>query len=400
MTDWSGKTWPFLGGFILSVNLYLMPWLADSPRATDLGGALLGLWILVKLAQGRQPLHHLASAGLVALVPLIWLFFGILEGYAQTTVMTGRWLLAMPWAIALCLLQDDEKRQYNFAWGLLLGGLVNVLVIILQQLGFQSMLQMVGLSSSGANYTEFVSYQLRIPGLHGQHNASSAVTSLMIPVGFYLYFRRKIKLVWLLTSILGLLIALNLTSTRSPLVVTVATITFASIMARRFRLSILLGVFLLGIIGPLVVVYGPPGGWARWRNTEAMTSNATEREDSNWGALELSLDHPLGLGVARGHQLLEEKTGLRSTHNAFLQAALTWGIPFALLLIVGMAVAVIRGSGSEQAMTFLPSVLAFHMTGLFLFEEHLNNPTFIILTAWLVSTAFHRKFKTGKSPVG
>ncbi len=400
MTDRSGQAWPFLAGFFLSVNLYLMPGLASSPRATDLGGVLLGLWILARLVRGRQSMRHLAGVAAVALIPILWLFFSLLNGQLPTAVLTARWLLAVPWALALLLIPDHENRQYGFARGLLIGGLVNTLVIVLQQLGMQAQLQMIGLSSSGANYTEFVSHQLRIPGLHGQHNASSAVTSLMIPTGFFLYFRRRMGIAWLLGCILALLIALNLTSTRSPLVVTVATIGFASVRARRFKLSIALGVFLLGVIGPLVLVYGPPGGWSRWKDTQAMTSNATEREDSNWGALELSLDHPLGMGEVRGHELLAEKTGLPSTHDAFLQAALIWGLPFGLLLAAGVTAMIIRGSGQGRGVLFLPGLLAFHMAGLFMFEEHLNNPTFIILTLWLVALALQGGIRGGRSAPG
>ncbi len=398
MSNRAGKIWPFLAGYFLSVNLYLLPGLANSPRATDLGGALLGLWVLAKLVRGRQPLSHLGSVAVISIVPIIWLFFSLLNGQPQTAILTCRWLLAGPWALALLLIPAEEDRQYGFARGLLVGGLVNTLVIVLQQLGMQSLLQMIGLSSSGANYTEYVSHQLRIPGLHGQHNASSAVTSLMIPAGFFLYFRRRLHAALLLACILALLVALNLTSTRSPLVVTVVTIAFASLRARRYRLSIALGIFLLGIIGPLVLVYGPPGGWSRWKDTQALTSNATEREDSNLGALALILDHPLGMGEVRGHELLTEKTGLPSTHDAFLQAGLIWGLPFGLLLASGMMMIIIRGSGKGPGVYFLPGLLAFHMAGLFLFEEHLNNPTFIILTTWLVALALQQGFTSGRSP--
>lgn len=392
------KFWPFLAGFILSVNLYIVPFLATSPRATDLAGLVLGAWVVLRLAQGRQKPLPLAVVGLVTLVPVLWLFFSILIGDSPTTVLTARWLLAMPWALALFLVQDSKERQENFAWGLLIGGLVNVLVIILQWLGFESLLQMIGLSSSGANYSQFVSHQVRIPGLHGHHNASSSVISLLVPAGFFLYFRHRINLMTLLGSMLALAVALHLTSTRSPLLVTIVTVVFATALARRVRLSVLLGTVMLAILVPLVVVYGPPGGWARWKNTEALVSNASERGDSGWGAVELCVEHPLGMGVTQGHILLTEKTGIRATHNAFLQAALVWGLPFGLLILGGMLGVVMAGIDGEKAGYFLPSLLAFHLCGLFMFEEHLNNPTFIILTAWLVALAIYRVLRTEKFP--
>ena len=395
MTIKNEKLFPFLVGFFLTVNLYLAPFLATSPRATDLGGLLLGCWVLIRLASGQQRPQPLATVGLVALVPIIWLFFSLLNGDSPTAVLTARWILAVPWALALLVIIREDHSLEMLAWGLVIGCLVNVLVIILQWLGFESLLQLIGMSSSGANYTQFVSHQVRIPGLHGHHNASSSVISLLVPAAFFLYFRHKMKLSLLLGGLLGLLIALHLTSTRSPLLVSISTILFASAMARKMRQSILIGTVLLGFLVPLVAVYGPPGGWARWKNTEALISNASERADSALGALSLSVDNPQGLGITQGHIQLVEKTGIRATHNAFLQATLVWGIPFGILVTLGLILAVVRGFGGGNSGFFLPSLVAFHLCGLFMFEEHLNNPTFIVLTVWIIQVAWGRSGRTG-----
>jgi hypothetical protein len=392
------RLWPFLAGFLLTVNLYILPFLATSPRATDLSGLVLAAWVLWRLARGRQEPVSLATVGVVALVPVLWLFFSVLNGDPVTTVLTARWLLALPWALALILLQDDRARQESFAWGLVAGSLANVLVIILQWLGFEGLLQAVGLSSSGANYTQFVSHQVRIPGLHGHHNASSSVTSLLVPAGFFLYFRHRMNLTALLGCLLALAVALHLTSTRSPLLVTIVTVVLATAVARRLRLSFLLGTALLTFLIPLLLVYGPPGGWARWKNTEALISNATERQDSGLGALALSVEHPLGMGVTQGRILLSEKTGIRAAHNAFLQGALVWGLPFGLLLLAGMVAAVVAGLKGDPGGFFLPGLLAVHLCGLFMFEEHLNNPTFIILAAWLMAAGLSHRLRPGKYP--
>lgn len=395
------KLWPFLAGFILTANIYLLPFLATSPRATDLGSLVLGCWVLVRLAHGKQKAAPLALVGMVSLIPIIWMFFSLMGNDPATTVLTARWLLAMPWALALLFYMETDERQEMLAWGLIVGCLLNVLVVILQQLGFESILQMVGLSSQGANYQHYVSHQIRIPGLHGHHNASSSITSLIIPAAFFLYFRQKIKLNLLLGSLLGLMIVIHLTSTRSPIVVAVFSVIFVSALARRLRQSALIGIVLLSLMVPLIVVYGPPGGWTRWNNTEALISNATERADSGLGALQLCVDNPLGLGVSKGHIDLVSKTGIKATHNAFLQAALLWGLPFGLLVSVGVLLAVFRGfGGGIESSFFLPSLLAFHVAGLFMFEEHLNNPTFIILAAWLMALAFLRTLRNEKSPAG
>ena len=44
----------------------------------------------------------------------------------------------------------------------------------------------------------------------------------------------------------------------------------------------------------------------------------------------------------------------------------------------------------HRKFSFLLSLLAFHLAGLFLFEEHLNNPTFVVLASWLVAAVTWR----------
>jgi uncharacterized membrane protein YhaH (DUF805 family) len=391
---------PWLGGFLLSVNVYLMPQLDVSPRGTDLAAVLLGCWVVLLLTRGRLPAGPLAMAGVSALAPICWLFFGYLNGHMDTATIAFRLLLAVPWALALGLILDDEESLVAFARGLLVGGLVNVGVIILQWRGLEGILQMVGLSSSQANYHQYVAFTVRIPGLHGHHNASSAVASLLIPAGFYLYFKGKLKLPSLLGTLAAMLVALHLTSTRSPLIVGILTVVLASILARRLGRSVIIGFFLVSVLVPLVVVYGPPGGWARWKNTEALISNASEREESTLGAAVLSVAHPLGLGVKEGQKKLSEKTGIGATHNAFLQASLVFGMVFGLLVLWGVLSVVVRGIHGVDHPFFLPGLLAFHTAGLFMFEEHLNNPTFMILTIWFITLTARPALRTGKSPVG
>jgi len=54
---------------------------------------------------------------------------------------------------------------------------------------------------------------------------------------------------------------------------------------------------------------------------------------------------------------------------------------------VALVVTAVRGLGDGAGVSLLEGALAFHTAGVFMFEEHLNNPTFVILTAWFVVTA-------------
>jgi len=375
---------PWLAGFLLSVNLYLVPAMAGSPRMTDLCGLMLGLWAIWRLARGAVAAGQLALVGAALLLPVGWCFFGLLGGDMPTVTQSARWVLAAPWALALALIPEDEDRRRRFAWGLVIGGGVNVLVIVAQSLGFESVLRVFGLSSAGAAYHHWVGYVVRIPGLHGYHNASSAIISLLVPAGLYLYFRRQMPLWIFLAALGGMAIALHLTSTRSPIVVTIGTVMFAALTARRLGRVVVVGFVLLTVAVPLVMAYGPPGGWSRWKNVEAVSVNVRERVESTVGAAELTLEYPVGVGVTKGKEVLADKTGIAATHNAFLQAALFFGLPLSLLVMLGMGTSMFRALEGTDSPHFLMGLLSVHMIGLFMFEEHLNNATFVILALWCI----------------
>ena len=375
---------PWLAGFILAANLYLVPSLASSPRATDVASLGLGIWILLRLARGQQAILPLAVLALTALLPLGWVVASFLIDDGATLPQALRWLLAVPWAAALLVLLRDDDRKQSFAWGLVWGCAVNIGVFLLQIVGLESQLRMVGLSSSTSAYHHYVYHVIRLPGLHGHHNSSSSVVSLLAPITLYLYFRHRHSLLVPLAGLAGLLFVLNLTSTRGPLVVTVLTIGYAFVAARAFGRGVVIGTVLLALVVPLITVYGPPGGWSRWQDTTAMEVNIGERLDSYIGTVNLSIDHPQGLGVTRGKQMLYDHYGSQATHNAFLQAALFLGLPLGLLIALVLPLVAVRGLGGRDGPFFLEGLIACHLIGLFLFEEHLNNPTFVILTAWLL----------------
>ena len=376
---------PWLAGFLLAVNIYLIPPLAASPRALDLGAVVLAVWLLMALARGRVAMGPLALTLLAAVPPLVWLFFGMLGGDSDTVNQTARWVLAVPWALALLPILDDPDRRRRFAWGLMIGGGVNVGVILMQYAGLESLLNQLGLSPVDAAYHHYVGFTVRLPGLHGHHNSTASVVSLMVPAGIYLYDQRHCSLPVLLASWVGLALTAHLTSTRSPVIVVVLTVVYAAVAARRLSRIVLLGVVLTAIVAPLITVYGPPGGWSRWRNMEALAANAQERIDSNIGALVLITTNPQGLGVAEARLRLADATAIAATHNAFLQAGLFFGAALGLLAVLGMGAAALRGLAGPSHPAFLLGLLAFHSAGLFMFEEHLNNPTFVVICMWSIA---------------
>jgi O-antigen ligase len=213
------------------------------------------------------------------------------------------------------------------------------------------------------------------------------VISLIAPATFWLYLRDRGNILWPVTGLAAATAALHFTSSRSPLVMILLTAGLALSVAFTRRRALLLWSGLLLVAVPLLVFVGPPGGWVRWTDTGDTLVNVSDRLLSNLSTLDLALRHPFGMGVDGGRRALFEDTGIQATHNAWLQAALVFGIPLALAIAAGFLTDLLRIRRGWRSDAFWPGLLAFHLTGLFFFEEHLNNPTFVILAMWLVTEA-------------
>jgi O-antigen ligase len=175
-------------------------------------------------------------------------------------------------------------------------------------------------------------------------------------------------------------------------VVTVATVAVALVAARRAGRAAILAIVLAVIAIPAVVIIGPPGGKVRWSDSLSAGANVDERATSNRAALELIVENPFGLGVVRGQNKLIERSSISATHNAFLQAGLYIGLPMALILIVACCYQLWGLLHGVEHPTFWKALMAVHLIGLFLFEEHLNNPTFVILVSWMLALSAARAF--------
>lgn len=383
----SGSWWL---GFLVVVNLYLVPSSGSSPRVTDLLGALLAIWVLVRMHRRGVRALPLAAVAIANILPLVWFAVSILDGDRSTTILAARWLLAIPWAVALVELTRQRGEMEHFAWGLIAGCGVNVAVVAMQYVGFEMLLKPLGISRGDQDSLVWVGKQSRLPGLHRHYGASSAVTSLIVPAALWLYLRGRHGL-WLPAVALGgLAFTLHATFTRSPLVVAALTVFVALTAARHAGRSTTLTAAFAGVAIPALIIIGPPGGTLRWADMDAAEANALERFRSTWVGFTLGLENPWGLGEREARTQLGDQTSLSATHNAFVQVGMVFGLPLAILLLISLAYLIwgaLRGADTEG---YLLALLAVHLTGLFLFEEHLNNPTFLVLASFAIAAGADR----------
>jgi hypothetical protein len=248
----------------------------------------------------------------------------------------------------------------------------------------------LGLAAADSEISSYNRFFIRNPGMHGHANASAAVASLVLPVGLYLYYRGAARF-WLpVASLLLLLVSADVTSSRSPVIIAAVTFVAIALSSRRLVRSLTLAVLLGAVFVPVWLVMGPPGGEVRWTDTINMELNTSDRLASNRAALEIAGENVLGLGVQEGEAAMQRKMDNPATHNAFLQMAVVFGPGHALLLVLLLFSLAWHAVQGVMRPWGLESMLALHLCGLFFFEEHLNNPTFIVLVGWLATAAVAR----------
>jgi hypothetical protein len=377
---------PWLLGFALVANVYLLPGSAGSPRLTDALGLVLACWLIRRLAGRGVPGPPLAALAVLAVPVAVWTVLAATSGRSATMLLGARWLLAVPWGLALAEVAATPESRRRLAWGLWWGLAANVAVLVAQNFGLLDLTARLGLAARDSILTDLDQFW-RYPGMHGHANASGAVVSLLAPVSLYLYLAAGARL-W--TPVVGILLLLaggHITSSRAPLIIAVLVTLTCGAFSRRPVTTLRIGAALGAVVLPLLLWLGPPGGQVRWDDQGNVAINSGERLASNRIGLALVAETPLGRGVEASAEALTDALDNPSLHNAFLQLAAVFGLPVA----AWVAWALLRNSaglwGGPGAARWLTAALALQMFGLFFFEEHGNNPTFIILTAWMVTAA-------------
>ncbi|MHB8079304.1 MAG: hypothetical protein ACYDIE_08625 [Candidatus Krumholzibacteriia bacterium] len=380
---------PWLLGFALVANVYLLPGSAASPRLTDILGLLLTLWLVRRLAGRGVAGAPLAALAVLVAPVAVWTVLAAVNGLSATMLLGARWLLAVPWGLALAEAAAAPTSRRRLAWGLWWGLAANVAVLVVQNFGLLDLTARLGLAARDSVLSDLDQFW-RYPGMHGHANASAAVISLLAPVSLYLYLAEGAPL-W--TPVAGALLLLaggHITSSRSPLIIALLVSLTCGAFSRRPVATLRIGATLGAVVLPLLLWLGPPGGQVRWEDQGNVAINSGERLASNRIGLALIAERPFGRGVEASAEALSDALDNPSMHNAFLQLAAVFGLPMA----AWVAWALLRnsaglGAGPGSA-RWLTGALALQTLGLFFFEEHGNNPTFIVLTAWLVATTAPR----------
>lgn len=372
----------FLVGFFIVANLYVLPWMSDSPRMTDVIGILAYVWLFFYIFRvGISPL--VAVFSLLYLTPFTaWAAYSYIVGDTVTFVAGIRWLLALPIAIFIVNSRKIFNKHNPVYYGIWYGCIVNVAVMLLQSLNLHDLVQSFGLApTDGAVVWVYKNY--RSSGMYSHPNGSMAVLSLIVPVSIHLFLASKRNKIYLALGIIVVFIGGALTYTRSAILVSLILIAIVMLLVVRNKLlhAIRWSPVIFAIL-VLILLIGPPGGWERWTDMNNYSSNSSERMLSTVKSLEVMIDHPLGLGVIGSKEKVREYSGIGATHNAFMLLGGSFGVLPGIFTFFAFAFVIIQMFYSKQP-TFV-GLLCTHVFMLYFFEELVNNPVFITISMWFL----------------
>ncbi|MFW6015703.1 MAG: O-antigen ligase family protein [bacterium] len=385
---------PFFLGFLIIMNIYLFSFSGVLFRITDVLGILMYIILFFNILTNKVQ-KQIFYIIIISCPFIIWIFVSFILNDSETISMSIRWILALPWGYYIYKFCKSEYTKTFLVYGMIVGILVNLLILLIQYLGFLNITELLGLSLPNDKYMT-VNNNIRVPGMHGHPNASSAVISLVIPMVLYLVYKYNLNSIYIIFSLGVLYLGGQFTSTRTPIVVSIMLL--VSFFISRFRYyrthKIILVLMMISII--FISLVGPPGGWDRWLDSKNYNVNSQGRMDTILHSIQMIIDYPLGVGLKNYRNL----SGFAASHNAFLQLSIIYGLPISLFIIIILLIFPFF-LFLKYSNLLLESIFSVQIIGLFMFEDHFHNPTFIILTCWFIITGCNlifKKLKLKKNP--
>ncbi|GMB01659.1 O-antigen ligase family protein [Pelosinus sp. IPA-1] len=361
----------FLLGFLVFFNFYIviLPF-EKPPRVTDIIGCLVTMFVLLRLNIVMEIKFHIFDFLYLVAISL-WLMKDLLIIGPSSLIITFRWIIAFMIGLVIARVPFQSTYRYKVMVGMVCGAAANIVVILLQINGnFDSMVAL-GLGSRDSWYANIGS-SIRYAGLFEYPNALALVTSISLPLslGLVQEFRKPFWVVIVGFCITAL--GCGLTYTRAPFIVSCLLMLIWLLNGQKKQ--VIRNVMIICAIMSIILLFGLPGGEDRWSDSVYIENNKNDRLSSNMDALELLVKNPFGLGA-----LFKDQVNF-AVHNAYLQLGLMAGIPFLGFTIFQIFRAIQKSFFLKGSELWVALTLALN----FFFEEHLTNPTIVILIMWIV----------------
>ncbi|MBS4098967.1 MAG: O-antigen ligase C-terminal domain-containing protein [Sulfuricella sp.] len=361
---------PFLGyHHRLPIPSFYGEWIAVA-----LGLAASSLFVFKEYWRGMElPAIAMVPLGLIVIL-LAQLFTGKIV-FPEHSVMAASYLL---WAVLLMMLGGVLRRKLGWeevvttlAWFLLVGGMLNAVIGVLQYFKIPSLFDPVIIKSSRLVFANL-----------GQPNHFSDYIGLSIGSLVYLYARRHLSVVLAVPLLALLLLAFSFSGSRGTWVYIGGLIVLSLyfLKGRQKENRVIAVVAALLVPGFILAQYGSSLLSASLSTpTDNLFNLAGSRSDrlALWGeAWQIFLRAPLlgvGLGEFVWHHIMSSqwvpevvRGGLYNhTHNIVMQLLVEMGVFAALLLIVGAGLWLRRVMRQERTpdnwwLLALLSILAIH----------------------------------------
>ncbi|MBP2659992.1 MAG: hypothetical protein H6Q69_3024 [Firmicutes bacterium] len=361
----------FLLGFLVFFNFYIvMIPIAKPPRVTDIIGCLFIVLMFLRLNTIMKMKFHIFDFLYLAAMSL-WLLKDIIITGPGSLIITFRWIMAFMVGLVIARLPPQSTYRYKVLVGMIFGAAANIVVIILQICGYFDSMVALGFGSKDSWYANIGS-SIRYAGLFEYPNALALVTSISLPLslGLVQEFRKPFWVVIAGFCITAL--GCGLTYTRAPFIVSCLLMLIWLLNGQKKQT--IRKVLVVCAIMSIVLLFGMPGGEDRWSDTAYMENNKDDRLASNMDGLGLLINNSFGLGA-----LFKDQVSF-AVHNAYLQLGLMAGIPFLGFTMIQIFRAIQKSISLKRSELWVALTLALN----FFFEEHLTNPTIIILLMWII----------------
>lgn len=384
----------FTLGLSIPAPVRLIPSADYSPSLTDLLLLLIlpiACKTLLRRPSGKATMVAIAGVAAVS------------TAMASALLNAGRafensdWIFYFRWGAAciagpalVCMFAEKASRLNSFFLGIVAGSALHVVTLMLANAGFNEQLIGIGLSSPRAMIS-WAGGQERFVTLANHPNAAMILISLAVPAALAVRAGDSGKRVLVLCSLTLLAVGFYLTLSRAAMIAAFAAlVTSSAIRLRRSRrLSFLMTPLSIGFAVILLALLGAASGTEFDNSRLAHRADITalaENLEGRWGTVVQSWEEiarsPLGTGWSSFGE--EQRIGalLGASHNGYLFAARTIGLPLALLMLIGHVRLLWRGA-IAGASSFGP--FAAHFLVL-MFAEDITQGASLVLLAMLLAS--------------
>jgi len=371
-------------GFLFPFNLYIIPWLDQTPRFTDLFAFAVLVVILVVVTIRKEvywePTYR-AYGLLVLLLPMVW--HGVLMSGITPLVLPTRYAVAILAGIGVWYLVGRGRTRSAFFKSLILGAVCCSIIPLLQWFGYLALTQQLGLAAQDVVAAKFFGGTVwRVPGMEKHVNGSAVIVGLGVPCALGLADEKRGNLSWLLLALLGLLVASAVTLNRASVIASGVLLILWFMLSRSSGVKTWQKIVILTLLVGAAIWIEPPGGWGRWQQLQNLQdyNGFKVRLETFIHSFDMLMKNPMGVGKEY-ETMLAARTGHTASHNAILQIGLLAGLPFAVfmtakLLLLSFYIP-LRGGFAE-------GWIAAYLMGIFFFEEYLAIPTLVAIVVWLM----------------